>query len=375
MSPGTTWNRTQGVMVATSLDPAEVAARLEAAGVVARLEWYPGTEHLLSVSVLSDDAGGVGTRGPGGVVPGTSVAELAEDLGVVFGADVLMAGVPPASHAVAAEEAAAAERGAGAAPDAGIPGVVEEEDTAHDARTVVVTSMPAHQAPLHANLLGRAVTVAEHGSRRLLVTTGPGRELGVLGWEADAYPVLRLQVDAEDRTALLLPGPDESGDEETEGAAVFSWAMRSRYVTGAGEDDAAALELAQRVLGDDAAAAAFAAAVPGADPVAVATAMRLPGQTGLAAFVAALGLPAAVADVLEGRAEPGDLPGAVTHEPQPLGRAAASSAKLALAASAPGRAVLETPPPPRWLVRGALAGLGAVTAATAAALVARRVRR
>ena len=49
-----TWNRTEGVLVAPTLDPQAVAAHLDAAGVVARLEWYPGTEHLLSVSILSD---------------------------------------------------------------------------------------------------------------------------------------------------------------------------------------------------------------------------------------------------------------------------------------------------------------------------------
>ncbi|WP_211490012.1 hypothetical protein, partial [Georgenia thermotolerans] len=171
--------------------------------------------------------------------------------------------------------------GAGALP------VVTEEDVDHDARTVVLTPMPAHQAPLHATLLERTVTVLEQPvgeeTRRLLVTTGPGRELGVLGWDADAYPVLRLQVDAEDRTTLLLPGP-EVDDDEPEGTAVFSWAMQSLYVYGgaSGAEASPVRELAHELLGDGADAAAFAAAVPGADPDAVAAALRLRGADGLA---------------------------------------------------------------------------------------------
>ena len=35
------WNRTEGVVIAPGTQPEDVAARLEAERVVARLEWYP----------------------------------------------------------------------------------------------------------------------------------------------------------------------------------------------------------------------------------------------------------------------------------------------------------------------------------------------
>jgi len=256
-----------------------------------------------------------------------------------------------------------------ATPGEGVPGVVEAEDTAHDARTVVLTRMPVHQVPLHATLLGRPVTVAEQvvgdENRRLVMTTGPGRELGVLGWEADAYPVLRLQVDDEDRTALLLPGPESDADDLDEGVAVVSWAMRSRYVL---PDDVAApvRTLVEDLLGDGEDAAAFAAAVPGSDPIAVAAALGRPGAAGMAAFVAALGLLPEVADVLEGPAEPADLPGARTHEAEPLPRAAARSARLAFEGQAAA-----TPPTTRVAVRAGLVALG-VLAVVAVVRAARR---
>ncbi|WP_448070858.1 hypothetical protein [Georgenia yuyongxinii] len=407
-----TWNRTEGVLVAPTLDPQAVAAHLDAAGVVARLEWYPGTEHLLSVSILSDDAGRVGTNRDGQVAPGPALADLADGLGTAFDADVLMEGVyPEGQHALdpdapgaagpageggsgaagaagsddAAGVAAGDAAGAGAAGAAGgaIPGVVE--DDVYDARTVVLTAMSMRQAPLQASLLRRDVTVTEQAvgaqPRRLLVTTGAGRELGVHGWDADAYPVLRLQVDDEDRTAMLLPGP-EAAAGEPEGVAVFSWAMHDRFVYGDGgagtsgvpapTTPQAVRALAEELLGDGDDAAAFAAAVPGADLAAVAASFTRPGAEGLAAFVAALGLPPAVTEVLEGRAEPGSLPGAVVHPPERLDRAAAASAKIALSSGA--QAVRAAPATP-WVGRASVAAAGGVAVGLVLRWLVRRARR
>jgi hypothetical protein len=364
------WSRAEGVLVANRADPDAVGAHLAGAGVLARLEWYPGTGHLLSLSVLTDLDGAVGTVAGSQVVPGAQLASLVEELQAAFEADVLMDGVHTGHEADLSEGAGGPGAGTDQAPpQQGIPGVVEAEDTAHDARTVVLSAMPVHQVPLHATLLGRPVTVAEQivggEPRRLLMTTGPGRELGVHGWDAEAYPVLRLQVDAEDRTALLLPGPDSDVDEGGEGVAVFSWSMRSRYVL---PDDVAApvRTLVEDLLGDGEDAAAFAAAVPGADPAAVVASLALPDADGLAAFVAALGLPPAVADVLEGRAEAADLEGARTHEAERLPRAAAQSARLALEGQT------AAVPSARALRAGAV-GLGAL--AVVALVMARRSRR
>ncbi|TRW44413.1 hypothetical protein [Georgenia yuyongxinii] len=390
-----TWNRTEGVLVAPTLDPEAVAAHLDAAAVVARLEWYPGTEHLLSVSVLSDGAGQVGTNRDGQVAPGPAIAELADGLGTAFDADVLMEGVhPEGRHTLEPDAEGAADP---AAADGGIPGVVE--DDVHDARTVVLTAMSMRQAPLQASLLRRDVTVTEQPvgeeTRRLLVTTGTGHDLGVHGWDADAYPVLRLQVDDEDRTATLLPGP-EASEGEPEGVAVFSWAMHSRFLYGdggtsggsaggssggtsggsAGSTAQSASEsvrtLAHDLLGDGDDAALFAAAIPDVEPEAVAASFTRPGAEGLAAFIAALGLPAAVTEVLEGRAEPASLPGAVVHHPERLDRAAAASAKIALSSGA--QAVRAAPATP-WVGRASVAVAGGVAVGLVVRWLVRRAHR
>ncbi|WP_127126527.1 hypothetical protein [Georgenia sp. SYP-B2076] len=390
------WTRTDGVMVAAAIDPAAVAEHLSAARVVARLEWYPATSHFLSVAVLADADGHVAVTRGDDVVPGPTLATMAADLDRAFDADVLVDGVPPedrrGAHRAPGDTAGGDGAAVGTEPATADP-LPTVTDDIHDARTVVLTPMHAHQAPLHATLLERAVTVLEHPvgeeTRRLLVTAGPGRDLGVLGWDADAYPVLRLQVDEDDRSALLLPAPEDSETDEVEGAVVHSWAMRSRFVYGAAGPSAgsppvgprtgiasgdAMRELTHRLLGDADDVAAFVAAVPGADPDAVAAALAMTGPSGLAAFVAALGLPAEVTDILEGHITPDELPGSVTHPAQRLGRAAASSARLALEQHGPAMPVLEGPTS-RWVARGALAGLGAVAAGIAVAALVRRGRR
>jgi len=48
------WNRTEGVLIAPGTQPDAVADRLVADRVVARLEWYPSSPHLLSVTLMAD---------------------------------------------------------------------------------------------------------------------------------------------------------------------------------------------------------------------------------------------------------------------------------------------------------------------------------
>lgn len=285
-------------MVAPGLRPEAVRDHLAGRGVVARLGWYRSSEHLVSVTVAVDAAGRVATTPPrrGGVVPGVVLEELVHDLQETFGADVLIG---------------AARTDAGEQPTASVA-AEREEWPGHDARTVVVTPLTDHALRPYADRLGRPLAVLDLGARRAVMTAGPGRELGVHGWPEDAYPVLRLQVDGEDRTALLALGPEE--------VVLCSWEMRSVVVHGAVDEPGPALAaMAEDVLGDREDAAAFAA-VFGADTEEVLAAMGSPSAAGFAAFARALGLPGAVVDVLEGRLAPQGVPGAAVHRPAGVGR-------------------------------------------------------
>ena len=351
------WNRTEGVLVAPGSTPDDVAARLRERAVVARLEWYPATAHLLSITLLLDAEGRVAVTPPsrGGVVPGTGVSELAEGLARELGAD---ATIGPASFDALPEDVELPEVSAGPSPMS---------------RTVVVSPLSAYMVPLQATLLERPLAVASAPGidRRIVMYSGEGAELGAFGWDDESLPAIIFRVDERDMTVrAVLTG-------ESEDDAVYSWSMTSRYVWGGVEEPGPALSaLVNEMLTDSTDASLIARAVPDADVEAATAALAVEGIEGLAQMLAALGLPAWVESVLTGRLAPVEVPGVVVHEPRGLSNAVGRSVGLMLAdPSVPGsafwqsyvRAVTETP----WLVRAG----AALEAGLGGALIGAAIRR
>ena len=351
------WNRTEGVLVAPGSTPDDVAARLRERAVVARLEWYPASAHLLSITLLSDAEGRVAVTPPsrGGVVPGTGVSELVEGLARELGADVT---IGPASFNALPEDVELPEVSAGPAPMS---------------RTVVVSPLSAYMVPLQATLLERPLAVASAPGidRRIVMYSGEGAELGAFGWDDESLPAIIFRVDERDMTVrAVLTG-------ESEDDAVYSWSMTSRYVWGGVEEPGPALSaLVNEMLTDSTDASLIARAVPDADVEAATAALAVEGIEGLAQMLAALGLPAWVESVLTGRLAPVEVPGVVVHEPRGLSNAVGRSVGLMLAdPSVPGsafwqsyvRAVTETP----WLVRAG----AALEAGLGGALIGAAIRR
>ena len=351
------WNRTEGVLVAPGSTPDDVAARLRERAVVARLEWYPATAHLLSITLLLDAEGRVAVTPPsrGGVVPGTGVSELVEGLARELGADVT---IGPASFNALPEDVELPEVSAGPAPMS---------------RTVVVSPLSAYMVPLQATLLERPLAVASAPGidRRIVMYSGEGAELGAFGWDDESLPAIIFRVDERDITvrAVLTGEPEDD--------AVYSWSMTSRYVWGGVEEPGPALSaLVNEMLTDSTDASLIARAVPDADVEAATAALAVEGIEGLAQMLAALGLPAWVESVLTGRLAPVEVPGVVVHEPRGLSNAVGRSVGLMLAdPSVPGsafwqtyvRAVTETP----WLVRAG----AALEAGLGGALIGAAIRR
>ena len=351
------WNRTEGVLVAPGSTPDDVAARLRERAVVARLEWYPASAHLLSITLLSDAEGRVAVTPPsrGGVVPGTGVSELVEGLARELGADVT---IGPASFNALPEGVELPEVSAGPSPMS---------------RTVVVSPLSAYMVPLQATLLERPLAVASAPGidRRIVMYSGEGAELGAFGWDDESLPAIIFRVDERDMTVrAVLTG-------ESEDDAVYSWSMTSRYVWGGVEEPGPALSaLVNEMLTDSTDASLIARAVPDADVEAATAALAVEGIEGLAQMLAALGLPAWVESVLTGRLAPVEVPGVVVHEPRGLSNAVGRSVGLMLAdPSVPGsafwqsyvRAVTETP----WLVRAG----AALEAGLGGALIGAAIRR
>ena len=341
------WNRTEGVLVAPGSTPDDVAARLRERAVVARLEWYPASAHLLSITLLSDAEGRVAVTPPsrGGVVPGMGVSELAEGLARELGADVT---IGPASFNALPEDVELPEVSAGPSPMS---------------RTVVVSPLSAYMVPLQATLLERPLAVASAPGidRRIVMYSGEGAELGAFGWDDESLPAIIFRVDERDMTVrAVLTG-------ESEDDAVYSWSMTSRYVWGGVEEPGPALSaLVNEMLTDSTDASLIARAVPDADVEAATAALAVEGVEGLAQMLAALGLPAWVESVLTGRLAPVEVPGVVVHEPRGLSNAVGRSVGLLLAdPSTPGSAFwqgyVRTVTDKPWAVRGAAlleAGLG-----------------
>ncbi|NDR53397.1 MULTISPECIES: hypothetical protein [unclassified Actinomyces] len=343
------WNRTEGVLVVPGTQPDAVAARLEADRVVARLEWYPATPHLLSLTLLADADGRVAVTPPsrGGAIAGIRISELVESLAREFSGDVT---IGPASF--------------NALPDGvALPSVSEQTPDA--SRTVVVSPLSAYMVPLQATLLERPLAVVSLPAldRRVVMYAGEGNELGTFGWDEESLPALVMSVDTRD-IAVRAVVTGESEDD-----AVFSWGMSSKYVWGGVATPGPALRhLVDELLKDSTDVSLVAQTVPGADAQAVAEAFSTPGLDGLVALVDALGMPDWVASVLTGRLAPAEAPGAVVHEPRGLSNAVGRSVGLMLQdPSAPGsvfwQTYIDTVTERPWIMRaGALleAGIGGV---------------
>ena len=351
------WNRTEGVLIAPGTQPDAVADRLVADRVVARLEWYPSSPHLLSVTLMADADGRVAVTPParGGVVAGLGVSELAESLAREFGADVT---IGPAAFNALPDDVVLPEVPGGPGPTT---------------RTLVVSPLSAYMVPLQATLLERPLAVASLPGldRRIAIDAGEGTGLGSFGCDGESLPALVLTVVEHDVAArAILTGVSEDD-------AGFSWGMTSRYVWGGVEEPGPALRaLVDELLTDSTDASVIASTVPGADVEAAAAACETPGLKGMVALTRALGLPEWVESVLAGRLAPAEVPGAVVHEPRGLSNAVGRSVGMLLQdPSTPGsafwqsyvRTVTDMP----WAVRGAAileAGLGG-------ALVGAAVRR
>ncbi len=302
------WNCTEGVLVAPGASPQDVAASLRERGVVARLEWYPATQHLLGIALLTDAEGRVAVTPPsrGGVIAGTGVSELAEALARDLVADVT---IGPASFD-------------GLPADSVLPEVPETVPAT--SRTVVVSPLSAYMVPLQATLLERPLAVASAPGidRRIVMYAGEGPELGIFGWDEESLPAVILSADGRDLSIRAVT----AGQSEDEDEAVYSWAMTSQYVWGGVAEPGPALRaLVDELLTDSTDASVIAAAVPGADLEAATAALAVHGTDGMAAMVKALGLPEWVESVLTGRLAPVEVPGVVVHEPRGLSNAVGRS--------------------------------------------------
>ena len=242
------WTRIEGMIIGHDLDPSVVAGELKERSILAQLEWFPSSPQMLGLNVAVDkERVATVPAGSTEVVPGPTPAELADELAILFDAEVRI-GNATADHL----------------PEGDSPlGKVwpsDEEAAAVDptpARIVEIGRTPASSVPLLAALEGVDLGDLElaEGHRALLAELPAEKE----GWNFGDLPLVTLSVtDGEFQVFLVT-------DDHLEHIISHNWGMDAAIVPG-GHDRTA--ELPGEVIdlvGDRLDLLEIAEAVPGSD--------------------------------------------------------------------------------------------------------------
>lgn len=303
----TPWTRVEGMMIASQLDPAEVAQALREKDVLVQLEWFEATPQLLGLNVAVAD-GRVATIAEGSTeaVPGLTVTELAQDLAQRFNAEVRLGSEH--ADALSQNESPLADF----LPD-------EVDDTETPVRIVEIGRTPASSVPLLAALEG--VDVAdielEDGYRALLAEIPEEKS----GWNFGDLPLVSLTMTDGDLHLYLVT------DDHLEHVLTYNWGMTVRIVVGSSSVEAVDPAVVD-LVGDRPALREIAAHVPGADVDALLAAQELRGAEAITGVVQALALPHGVAEFLSGTIEASDVEGAVLHAARGISNAIGRSVDI-----------------------------------------------
>lgn len=301
-----TWTRVEGMMIASQLDPDEVAQALRENDVLVQLEWFEATPQLLGLNVAVSE-GRLATlpQGSTQAVPGITVTELAEQLAQLFDAEVRLG----------AEHVDALPQGDSPLADF-LPDEVEEADPV---RIVEIGRTPASSVPLLAALEG--VDVAdielEDGYRALLAEIPEDKS----GWNFGDLPLVSLTMTDGDLHLYLVT------DDHLEHVLTYNWGMTTRIVVGSSTAEAVDPSVVD-LVGDRPALREIASHVPGADVEALLDAQDFHGVHAINAVVKALGLPHGVAGFLAGAIEAAEVEGAVMHNARGISNAIGRSVDI-----------------------------------------------
>ena len=301
-----TWTRVEGMMIASQLDPDEVAQALRENDVLVQLEWFEATPQLLGLNVAVSE-GRLATlpQGSTQAVPGITVTELAEQLAQLFDAEVRLG----------AEHVDALPQGDSPLADF-LPDEVEETDPV---RIVEIGRTPASSVPLLAALEG--VDVAdielEDGYRALLAEIPEDKS----GWNFGDLPLVSLTMTDGDLHLYLVT------DDHLEHVLTYNWGMTTRIVVGSSTAEAVDPSVVD-LVGDRPALREIASHVPGADVEALLYAQDFHGVHAINAVVKALGLPHGVAGFLSGAIEAAEVEGAVMHNARGISNAIGRSVDI-----------------------------------------------
>lgn len=317
------WSRVEGMMIGRDLNPDTVAVYLRENSILAQLEWFPSSPHLLGLNVAVTQ-GRLATvpAEATAAVPGPAVEEFIEEFAEFFEAEVRI------GHAVAdylQDEPSAVDESWS-----------DDEDLHEDespSRIVEISRTPASSVPLLAALEGVDLGVVELGDdHRGLLAELPEEKSG---WNFGDVPLVTLSMtDGEFQVFLVT-------DDHLENIVAHNWGMDSRIVPGGHEDvavlDAEVIDL----VGDDPDLREIAAAVPGADVEALCASTEFSGEEAVKRVVQACGLPDDVAAFLLGSLTISEVEGATLHLARGVSNAIGRSVDIMLGEP-------ESPVQPLW---------------------------
>ncbi|MDC4232236.1 hypothetical protein M3T53_00700 [Actinomyces sp. B33] len=315
------WTRIEGMIIGRDLDPADVARELGERGVLAQLEWFPSSPQLLGLNLAVADGAVAALDEQGSVSPGPSPDDLADDLAVLFDAEVRI-GSSTADHLPDDD------------PDPSRADPDDDPDARESAsRIVEIGRTPASSVPLLAALegldLGSLDLADDH--RAILADLPPEKA----GWNFGDLPLVTLSMTDGDLQAFLVT------DDHLEHVVTHNWGMRTRIVPGPLDDAHLLADEVLDLVGDRPDLAAIADAVPGADADALWECAGADGDDAVWRVVRALGLPQGVAGFLLGALDAADVEGVTVHLARGISNAIGRSVDIMLGEP-------ESPVKPLW---------------------------
>lgn len=343
------WDRVEGIIIAEHLDPKAVADFINTTGVIAAMDWYERTPHLIGLTLVAHDRRLATVNDVNEIVALTEFEDFALDVATEFNAEVMVGDVS-----------------ADALPDDA--DLESEVDDAAD-KTIIIelTQTPASSVPLLAALEDIDIASKDlDNDWRALMYEMEGEDAPVLVGD---YPIVLLARNAGEFKALLAV------DDDPESMTMFNWGMSTRTLCGGHTGDDVA-RLAEELVGARTDLREIAQAIPSADPSAAEKTAQLEGVNAVDAFVRALGLPSALADVLLERVAIEDVPGVDLNDARGIANAIGRSVdKMLTEPESTGSKLWETyhkvAVERPWIVRVA----ASVEASVGATLIANAFRR
>ncbi|MDO5747323.1 MAG: hypothetical protein Q4P66_06665 [Actinomycetaceae bacterium] len=340
-APVARWRVQEGAMVAPQLNPDDLCDQLHEFNVVAEVDWFKQTPHLVGINVLVNKAGGVAALDDedGAYRAGITTEELTKRLAEEFYAEVTI-GEHTANHIK---------------EDAVFPNV--PDSGSEEVRVCEVSAIPEASVPFCAAAESKDMGCLDIGADMRAVfysTTLEQVREGIMATLES--PCIALYAKPHDFSMASVVADDKGFYPES--LLLHSWMLNTRMITGAVSSPSEKLRLRVRAdLGHGHVAEQTAEVFDYIDEKQLLDATRTFGRDGFMQAIKALGLPSEIAAFLFGHIGVGSVPGARLYPAQGWTEAFGQSMDIKLTEPEPAgslfwriyrKATIDKP----WIARG-----------------------